>query len=116
MAYDNVIWGVNFRGNGDRPFWVSYEDAPESMEERAAVINKTVNRQIEILKEENGGYLPMTRMIFYDEISDLLAEGLLKPPAEENLIWNFVAARRDHFPMMIFAQFLLMTISISVIT
>lgn len=95
---DRVIWGVNFRGNGDRPFWLSYDDAPESMEERAEVINKTVNRQIEILKEENGGYLPMTRMIFYDEISDLLAEGLLKPPAEENLVWNFVAARRDHFP------------------
>jgi hypothetical protein len=62
------------------------------------LFNRTVNRQIEILKEENGGCLPMTRMIFYDEISDLLAEGLLKPPAEENLIWNFVAARRDHFP------------------
>jgi hypothetical protein len=35
---DRVIWGVNFRGNGDRPFWLSYEDAPESMEERAEVI------------------------------------------------------------------------------
>ncbi len=95
---DKIIWGVNFRGNGDRPFWLSYSDAPESMEARAGIINKVVNRQIEILKEENKAYLPMTRMIFYDEISDLLAEGLLKPPAEENLIWNYVAARRDHFP------------------
>jgi hypothetical protein len=95
---DKVIWGANFRGNGDKPFWLSYSDAPESMKDRAQAINNVVNRQIEILKEQNGGYLPMTRMIFYDEISDLLAEGLLKPPAEETLIWNYVAARRDHFP------------------
>jgi hypothetical protein len=94
----NIIWGVNFRGNGDIPFWTTYTDAPENMEARAAVINNAVKRQVEILKEENGGHLPMTRMIFYDEISDLLADGLLKPPAEENLIWNYVAARRDHFP------------------
>ncbi len=41
---------------------------------------------------------PLTRMIFYDELSDLLAEGLLHPPNEKEMIWNFVAARRDHFP------------------
>ncbi len=95
---DDIIWGVNFRGDGDIPFWTTFKDAPKDMEERGVVINNAVNRQIQILKEENGGKLPMTRMIFYDEMSDLLAEGILIPPKEENLIWNFVAARRDHFP------------------
>jgi hypothetical protein len=95
---DEIIWGVNFRGDGDIPFWTTFEDAPENMKERGEVINNAVSRQVQILKEENGGRLPMTRMIFYDEMSDLLAEGFLAPPKEENLIWNFVAARRDHFP------------------
>jgi hypothetical protein len=95
---DDIIWGVNFRGEGDIPFWTTFEDAPENMKERGQVINKAVSKQVQILKEENGGRLPMTRMIFYDEMSDLLAEGYLAPPKEENLIWNFVAARRDHFP------------------
>lgn len=95
---DDVIWGINFRGNGDRPFWLTFEDSPESMEDRAKVINNMVNKQLEILKEVTGSKDPLTRMIFYDEISDLLAEGLLKIPEGKNVIWNYVAARRDHFP------------------
>jgi len=94
----DIIWGVNFRGNGDIPFWTTFTDAPESMKERGQVINNAVNKQVQILKEENRGELPFTRMIFYDEMSDLLAERLIEPPKEKNLIWNFVAARRDHFP------------------
>jgi hypothetical protein len=95
---DDIIWGVNFRGNGDIPFWTTFTDAPASMKERGQIINNAINKQVQILKEENGGKLPFTRMIFYDEMSDLLAERLIAPPKEENLIWNFVAARRDHFP------------------
>ena len=100
---DKVLWTVNFRGDGDRPFWVrrsggTVEDAPTSMTERAALMNDVVGRQVEILRDEHDGVFPETRMIFYDEIADFMASGLLEPPAEENLIWNYVAARRDHFP------------------
>jgi len=100
---DKVIWTVNFRGEGDRPFWQRRNrelvaDAPESMEDRAALMNSVVARQAAILEEEHGGKFPLTRITLYDEVSDLLAAGLLQPPAEENLIWNYVAARRDHFP------------------
>jgi deoxyadenosine/deoxycytidine kinase len=100
---DKVIWTVNFRGEGDRPFWLRRNrelvaDAPESMEDRAALMNSVVARQAAILEEEHGGTFPLTRITLYDEVSDLLAAGLLQPPAEENLIWNYVAARRDHFP------------------
>jgi hypothetical protein len=100
---NKVIWTVNFRGDGDRPFWLRRDgeivgDAPASMEDRGALMTAVVTRQVEILKEEHGGKLPLTRITLYDEVSDLLAAGLLKPPAEENLIWNYVAARRDHFP------------------
>lgn len=94
----NPLWTITFRGARDIPFWYSFKDAPESMEERAKIINEMVTRQVQILKEETGNEYPDVRMIFYDELSDLLAEGLLVPPNEKNLIWNFVAARRDHFP------------------
>jgi hypothetical protein len=34
----------------------------------------------------------------YNENSDFFANGLFRPPTGPNLIWVFVAARRDHFP------------------
>jgi hypothetical protein len=92
------IWGVAFRGHGDVPFWDRFADAPASMPERAEVINAMVRWQVEILKEETGNPSPTMKMTFYNEVSDFLAQGLVIPPAEENLIWNFVAARRDHYP------------------
>lgn len=100
---DKVIWTVNFRGDGDRPFWLRRNgeivaDAPESMEERGALMTAVVARQVQILQEEHHGKLPLTRITLYDEVSDLLAGGLMQVPMEANLIWNYVAARRDHFP------------------
>lgn len=38
------------------------------------------------------------RMTFYDELSDLLAKGYLQPPTGKNMLWTFVAGRRDHYP------------------
>ena len=92
------LWGIAFRGHGDLPFWDRFADAPDSMEERADIINTMVRRQVDILKEETGNPSPTMKMTFYNEVSDFLAQGLLTPPDEENLIWNFVAARRDHYP------------------
>ena len=37
-------------------------------------------------------------MTFYDELSDLLAKGYLQPPTGKNMLWTFVAGRRDHYP------------------
>ncbi|MBN2281095.1 MAG: glycosyl hydrolase 115 family protein [Candidatus Marinimicrobia bacterium] len=92
------IWGINFRGNRDIPFWYTFTDAPEDMDERAEIINQMVQKQVDILKEETGQENPVARWIFYDEMSDFLAENKLKIPSGKYLIWNFVAARRDHFP------------------
>jgi hypothetical protein len=38
------------------------------------------------------------RTILYNECSDYFSAGLLKPPADPDLIWTFCSARRDHFP------------------
>jgi len=92
------LWTINIRGRRDEPFWRTFADAPEGMPERGAVISRLVARQRQILREETGREHPDTRMVFYDELSDLLAEGWITPPTGPGMIWNFVATRRDHYP------------------
>ncbi|RYX86353.1 hypothetical protein EON83_01400 [bacterium] len=92
------IWLIGFRGNGDKPFWTSFQDAPKSDRERAAVIDQMMKTQVELVKTATGEAAPLMRTTLYNEMSDFYAAGLLRPPAEPNLIWTFVAARRDHFP------------------
>ncbi len=91
------LWVVNFRGNGDIPFWQLFEDSPDSKQARATVINEMVERQVKIIKDETSHECPIIRMILSDELSDLLEEGFLHPPNEKELIWNFVAAHWDHW-------------------
>ncbi len=92
------IWTVTFRGGGDIPFWQTFADAPGDMAARGRIIGEMLARQIAIVKEVTGNPAPLMRTTLYNENSDLFAAGLLRPPAEPTLIWNFVAARRDHFP------------------
>lgn len=54
--------------------------------------------QLDTIREVTGEESPQVRITFYDEIADLMAKGLLKPPATPNIIWTFVAARRDPYP------------------
>jgi len=92
------LWTVAFRGRVDQPFWSVFEDAPESDKERAEVINKMLQIQLDIIKEVTGNANPYVRITFYDEIASLMAAGYLKPPEGENMIWTYVAARRDPYP------------------
>jgi hypothetical protein len=55
-------------------------------------------RQVALLKQVTGNPAPVMRVTLYNENSDFFAQGLLRPPDEPNLIWAFVAARRDHVP------------------
>lgn len=49
--YPNVIWQIGLRGIGDRPMWYTDKNTPTSEQERAALISKAMQRQIEILDE-----------------------------------------------------------------
>ncbi len=93
-----VVWTLVFRGARDIPFWETYKDSPKGDAERARVINEMLEAQAAIVKEVTGDPAPDMRTTFYNEGTTLLTAGLLHPPAEPALIWNFVAARRDHFP------------------
>lgn len=92
------LWQIAFRGRRDEPFWSVFADAPKTDEERGEVINKMVGIQYDMIKKATGDPNPFVRMTFYDELSDLLAKGYLVPPAASNMLWTFVAGRRDHYP------------------
>jgi len=99
------IWNISFRGSGDQPFWVLFKDAPETEEERAAVINDMLRRQVRIIKKYSQEEKPVIRMTFYDEMADLVTRGLVIPPSDENMIWTFCSGRRDHYPYDDIQQF-----------
>jgi hypothetical protein len=92
------LWTVAFRGRVDQPFWSVFEDAPVEEIERARIINRMLQIQLDIIKEVTGNPSPYTRITFYDELANLMAKGYLKPPESENMIWTYVAARRDPYP------------------
>lgn len=93
-----TVWTLVFRGSRDIPFWETFKDAPAKDADRARVINQMLQAQAEVVKEVTGNPAPNLRTTFYSESTTFLAAGLLHPPPEPTLIWNFVAARRDHFP------------------
>ena len=86
------------RGRGDQPFWAFFDDAPKSDEERGQVISQMMQIQLDIIREVTGEEDPYVRTTFYDEMSNLLAKGFIHPPKDKNMIWTYVAARRDHYP------------------
>lgn len=92
------LWQVAFRGKTDQPFWSVFSDAPSTDAERAAVINRMVKEQYDMICQSTGEQNPFVRMTFYDEIASLLAAGYLQPPTATNMLWTFVAGRRDHYP------------------
>jgi hypothetical protein len=92
------LWTVAFRGRVDQPFWSVFEDAPAGDAERAEVINRMLQIQLDIIKDVTGNPNPYARITFYDELATLMAKGYLEPPEGENMIWTYVAARRDPYP------------------
>lgn len=93
-----MLWMIGFRGDGDKGFYKTFPDAPANDAGRAKVIQTMLERQVALLKRVTGQAHPPMRTVLYDECSDYVSAGLLHPPNEPSLIWNFVAARRDHFP------------------
>lgn len=93
-----MIWMIGLRGDGDKGFYKTFADAPPDDALRAKVIEDVLRNQIALLQRVTGQPQPLMRTVIYDEASDYMAAGLLHPPELPNLIWNFSAARHDHFP------------------
>ena len=92
------LWQIACRGINDHPFWEYIDDSPSSSSERGAFITKVVNAQYDLIKQKTGEQDPFVRMTFYNEVSDFLAQGYVQPPVASNMLWTYVAARRNHYP------------------
>lgn len=53
--YDNVIWQLGLRGRGDRPVWFNAAGIPTSTADRGKLISDAIQKQLDIIKEENPG-------------------------------------------------------------
>jgi len=93
-----MIWMIGLRGDGDKGFYKTFSDAPPDDAARARVLQEVMQRQVALLQRVSGQPEPLMRTVIYDEASDYMAAGLLHPPELPSLIWNFSAARHDHFP------------------
>ena len=100
----DYIWLIGFRGSGDHPFWEKGDKEivvggdPGNDKQRGEIINAMTEKMYEMIKNSTGDNNPFVRMTFYNELSNLMAQGYLNPPSGENVLWTYVAARRDHYP------------------
>lgn len=98
------IWLIGFRGSGDHAFWEKGDegryvlDSPTDEKERAKVANEMTQKMYDMICKSTGEENPFVRMTFYNELSHLMGKGLLTPPNKSNMLWTYVAARRDHYP------------------
>jgi len=93
-----MIWMIGLRGAGDEGFFKTFTDAPADEAGRAKAIEAIMRRQVALLKRVTSQERPLMRTVLYNENSDYFAAGLLHPPDEQSLIWNFCSTRRDHYP------------------
>jgi hypothetical protein len=79
-----VIWGLGFRGQGDRPFWVDDPDS-DTAERRGCLMGDAIDRQYHILSShiEN----PICCINLYGEIAELYRAGALSLPPGIIKVW-----------------------------
>ena len=75
--YPEVIWQLGLRGRGDRPFWEAGK-APDSDEERAAVIAKAIHEQKELVLRLTNDQNAVFSTTLWGEGSIFNKRGLLK--------------------------------------
>jgi hypothetical protein len=79
-----VVWGLGFRGQGDRPFWADDPDS-DTAERRGGLMSDVINRQYNMLKLhiEN----PVCCINLYGEIAELYRAGNLRLPSGAIKVW-----------------------------
>jgi hypothetical protein len=79
-----VIWGLGFRGQGDRPFWADDPDS-DTAEQRGDLISNVIKRQYRILKSHIKN--PVCCINLYGEIAELYRAGTLRLPSGIIKVW-----------------------------
>ena len=80
-----IIWTLGYRGQHDRPFWDDDKSAPTTDQERAQVINKVIEAQMNVVRA--AGREPIFIMNAWQESSKFAQEGFLQIPQGISLVW-----------------------------
>lgn len=85
--YDNVIWQLGLRGRGDRPVWYNAEGIPTSMQDRGKLISDAIQKQLDIIKEENPGKEILSSSTLWMEGMELYHNNVLQFPEGTKVIF-----------------------------
>jgi len=83
---ENVIWTVNLRGCGDRPFWTS-DSAEATDEARGELISAAIRTQVDLVKKHYGHLNPVFIYNLWMEGVRLYREGYVRLPDEVHVVW-----------------------------
>ncbi len=97
-AYENVVWQIGLRGEGDRPVWQEEKDlSEEKLKEYGQFISGAMNTQIEIIKEATDDKAKYFTSTLWMEGSVLMEKGVLDIPDGTTVIFA------DNGPNQMFA-------------
>ncbi len=85
--YDNVIWQLGLRGRGDRPVWYNAAGIPTSTQDRGKLISDAIQKQLDIIKEENPGKEILSSSTLWMEGMGLYNENALTFPEGTKVIF-----------------------------
>lgn len=80
-----VLYGLGFRGQGDRPFWLEDQNHTWTNKEKADVINDVIKMQYDMVQELDPGAQCVINI--YGELTALFNDDLLRLPSDVIEIW-----------------------------
>ena len=83
---ENVIWTVNLRGCGDRPFWTG-NPSEETDEARGELISAAIRMQVDLVKKHYAQLSPVFIYNLWMEGVRLYREGYVQLPDEVHVVW-----------------------------
>lgn len=96
--YDNVVWQIGLRGEGDRPVWQEEQDlSVDKLKEYGQFISNAMSTQIDIIKKAAGNKAKHFTSTLWMEGSKLMENGLLDIPEGTTIIFA------DNGPNQMFA-------------
>lgn len=85
--YENVIWQLGLRGRGDRPVWYNATGIPTSIQDRGKLISDAIQKQMDIIMEENQGKDILSSSTLWMEGMELYHENVLRFPEGTKVIF-----------------------------
>ncbi len=86
--YDNVVWQIGLRGEGDRPLWgINAKPTDEDLKKYGGFISNAYQKQKDIIMNATGGKAKHFTSTLWMEGSELLEKGFLKFPEDTVIVF-----------------------------